>query len=100
MLTLLGRLPGQGGSPGTAAAAALKVLGPQFRIRTTVVQGATAGQVVLVGGGDPTLASAPPTGFVPAPASLPQLARSTASALRAAGTTKVTLGYDTSLFTG
>ena len=35
---------------------------------------AKAGQVVLVGAGDPTLASAPPAGFVPAPASLPQLA--------------------------
>jgi D-alanyl-D-alanine carboxypeptidase/D-alanyl-D-alanine-endopeptidase (penicillin-binding protein 4) len=82
------------------AAAALEVLGPQFRISTTVVRGTTAGQVILVGGGDATLASAPPAGFVPAPASLPLLARSTATALRAAGTTKVTLGYDTTLFTG
>jgi serine-type D-Ala-D-Ala carboxypeptidase/endopeptidase (penicillin-binding protein 4) len=82
------------------AAAALEVLGPQFRIQTTVVRGAKAGQVVLVGGGDPTLATAPPAGFVPAPASLPQLARSTAAALKAAGTTKVTLGYDTTAFTG
>ena len=82
------------------AAAALTVLGPQYRIQTTVVPGASAGQVVLVGGGDPTLATAPPAGFVPAPASLPQLARATATALRAAGTTKVTLGYDTTLFTG
>ena len=76
------------------------MLGPQSRIRTTVVRGAKAGQVVLVGAGDPTLASAPPAGFMPARAPLPQLARSTALALRAAGTTRVSLGYDTTLFTG
>ncbi len=67
------------------AAAALSVLGPQYRIQTRVVAGARAGQIVLVGGGDPTLATAPPAGFVPAPASLPALARSTAAALRAQG---------------
>jgi D-alanyl-D-alanine carboxypeptidase/D-alanyl-D-alanine-endopeptidase (penicillin-binding protein 4) len=82
------------------AAAALTVLGPQFRIQTRVVSGARPGQVVLVGGGDATLATVPPAGFVPAPASLPALARATAAALRAHGTTTVTLGYDTTLFTG
>ena len=82
------------------AAAALSVLGPQFRIQTRVVAGARAGQIVLVGGGDPTLATAPPVGFVPAPASVPALARSTAAALRAQGVTAVTLGYDATLFTG
>ncbi len=82
------------------AAAALSTLGPDFRLTTRVVAGSRAGQVVLVGGGDPTLATAPPAGFVPAPASLPALARATAAALRAHGTTTVTLAYDTSLFTG
>jgi D-alanyl-D-alanine carboxypeptidase/D-alanyl-D-alanine-endopeptidase (penicillin-binding protein 4) len=82
------------------AAAALEVLGPDYRIRTTVVPGPKAGQVVIVGAGDPTLASAPPAGFVPAPASLPQLARATALALKASGRTSVQVGYDTSLFTG
>jgi D-alanyl-D-alanine carboxypeptidase/D-alanyl-D-alanine-endopeptidase (penicillin-binding protein 4) len=82
------------------AAAALSVLGPQYRIQTRVVAGSRPGQVVLVGGGDTTLATSPPPGFVPAPASLPALAASVAAALRARGTTTVSLGYDTTLFTG
>lgn len=36
------------------AAAALAALGPEHRIRTTVVPGAAPGQIVLVGGGDPS----------------------------------------------
>jgi serine-type D-Ala-D-Ala carboxypeptidase/endopeptidase (penicillin-binding protein 4) len=80
------------------AAAALSALGPDRRIATTVEAGARPGQVVLVGGGDPTLATVPPHGFVPAPASLPQLAVATAASLRARGTTTVSLGYDSSLF--
>jgi serine-type D-Ala-D-Ala carboxypeptidase/endopeptidase (penicillin-binding protein 4) len=82
------------------AAAALSRLGPGFRMSTTVVAGSAADQVVLVGGGDPTLATGPAPGFVPAPASLPDLAAQTATRLRAAGTTRVRLGYDASLFTG
>jgi serine-type D-Ala-D-Ala carboxypeptidase/endopeptidase (penicillin-binding protein 4) len=82
------------------AAAALATLGPDFRIRTKVVVGAAPGQIVLVGGGDPTLSTTAPAGFVPAPASIGDLARATAAALRSAGTTTVTLGYDTTLFTG
>lgn len=39
------------------AAAALNILGPEHRITTTVVQGDTPGTIVLVGGGDVTLAS-------------------------------------------
>ena len=82
------------------ATAALAVLGPNFRIQTKVVAGSTPGQVVLVGGGDPTLSTAAPAGFVPAPASLADLAGETAAALHAAGITTVTLGYDTTLFAG
>ena len=82
------------------AAAALSTLGPTYRISTTVVAGARPGQVVIVGGGDPTLATAPVRGLVPAPASLPALARATAARLRAAGETAVVLQYDTGLFTG
>ena len=41
------------------AAAALNVLGPDYRIPTKVYAGATPGTVVLVGGGDPTLSALP-----------------------------------------
>jgi D-alanyl-D-alanine carboxypeptidase/D-alanyl-D-alanine-endopeptidase (penicillin-binding protein 4) len=72
------------------SAAALGLLGPDARLTTkAVVTGGAKGtrQVVLVGGGDPTLR-------------LGQLAEDTAKALKARGTSKVSLGYDTSLFTG
>ncbi|MEJ3404928.1 D-alanyl-D-alanine carboxypeptidase [Rathayibacter sp. YIM 133350] len=56
-----------GGTPNRAAsvmkvltsAAALKVLGPDYRATTTVVKGAEPGSVVLVGGGDLTLSRLP-----------------------------------------
>lgn len=44
----------------TTAVAALDVLGPAARLTTRVVLGAAPGSVVLVGGGDPTLAAGPP----------------------------------------
>lgn len=78
--------------------AALAALGPEHRIRTTVAQGAP-GQIVLVGGGDPSL-----TARKKAPAgsggSLVALAADTAQALKAAGTASVGLGYDDSLYAG
>ncbi|MCX4804821.1 D-alanyl-D-alanine carboxypeptidase/D-alanyl-D-alanine-endopeptidase [Streptomyces sp. NBC_01214] len=81
------------------AAAALAALGPEHRIRTTVTPGATPGQIVLVGGGDPSL-----TAKKKSPAgsggSLVALAGDTAQALKAAGTDTVTLGYDDGLYTG
>ncbi|MGW7439829.1 D-alanyl-D-alanine carboxypeptidase/D-alanyl-D-alanine endopeptidase [Streptomyces sp. NPDC054849] len=81
------------------AAAALAALGPEHRIRTTVVPGAAPGQIVLAGGGDPSL-----TAKKKSPAgsggSLVALAADTAQALKAAGTDTVTLGYDDSLYTG
>ncbi|MFB7174339.1 D-alanyl-D-alanine carboxypeptidase/D-alanyl-D-alanine-endopeptidase [Streptomyces sp. NPDC056254] len=81
------------------AVAVLAALGPEHRIRTTVVPGTAPGQIVLVGGGDPSL-----TAKKKSPAgsggSLVALAADTAQALKAAGTDTVTLGYDDSLYTG
>ncbi|MET9886020.1 D-alanyl-D-alanine carboxypeptidase/D-alanyl-D-alanine-endopeptidase [Streptomyces sp. NPDC006430] len=81
------------------AAAALAALGPEHRIRTTVTPGSGPGQIVLVGGGDPSL-----TAKKKSPAgsggSLVALAADTAQALKAAGTDSVSLGYDDTLFTG
>jgi D-alanyl-D-alanine carboxypeptidase/D-alanyl-D-alanine-endopeptidase (penicillin-binding protein 4) len=83
------------------SAAALAVLGANARFRTRVVRGATADSIVLVGGGDPTLAvNAYPTQDYPAPAALANLAAATARALKAQHRTTVSVGYDTSLFTG
>ncbi|WP_327088786.1 D-alanyl-D-alanine carboxypeptidase/D-alanyl-D-alanine-endopeptidase [Nonomuraea sp. NBC_01738] len=81
--------------------AALASLGPDTRLSTRVVQGANRSSIVLVGGGDPLLAgpSAKP-GSYPKQASLAALASRTAAKLKAEGVTKVTLGYDASLFTG
>jgi serine-type D-Ala-D-Ala carboxypeptidase/endopeptidase (penicillin-binding protein 4) len=83
------------------AVAALKVLGPAARLTTKVVTGAGSGSIVLVGGGDPTLAAGrPPATDYPQPATLIGLACQTARALRARGERTVQLGYDTSLYSG
>ena len=65
---------------------------------TRVVEVAT-GRLVLVGGGDPYLTAKPDTTY-PRAQSATRLAALTAAALKASGTTKVTLGYDDTLFTG
>lgn len=85
-----------------ATTAALQVLGPSARFDTTVVAGASRGQIVLVGGGDPTLST---TGTDPAdpgfhPASLATLATDTAATLKRDGVTAVRLGYNASLYQG
>jgi serine-type D-Ala-D-Ala carboxypeptidase/endopeptidase (penicillin-binding protein 4) len=83
------------------AAAALDVLGPAATFTTRVVTGQAASSIVLVGGGDPTLAAGhPPASDYPQPATLASLAAQTARALRARGVRSVRLSYDTSLFTG
>ncbi len=83
------------------AVAALAAEGPGARFTTRVVQGGAPGQIVLVGGGDPTLtASAPPRSDYPQPATLAALAAQTARALTAEHRSAVQLSYDTSLFTG
>jgi D-alanyl-D-alanine carboxypeptidase/D-alanyl-D-alanine-endopeptidase (penicillin-binding protein 4) len=81
--------------------AALAVLGPGATFTTRVVQGATPDRIVLVGGGDPTLAANKfPAQDYPRPATLASLAAATARALKAAGRTTVSVGYDSSLYTG
>ena len=80
------------------AAAALASLGPSARFTTSVVAGERPGDVVLVGGGDPFLASEPAE-----PGTYPERADVVALAAQVAGALprrKVRLGYDASLFTG
>lgn len=71
------------------AAAALSARGPGHRMETRVVQG-DGDRVVLVGGGDPALSEE----------QLGELAADTARKLRGKGTDEVSLGYDTSLYSG
>ncbi len=81
------------------AVTALALLGPDARFSTTVRQ--VSGGIVLVGGGDPTLAvHAYPASDYPHPATLAALAAATARALKAEGHRSVRLGYDTSLYSG
>jgi len=87
-----------------AVAVAALTLGPDHRFYTSVRQGSRPGEIVLVGGGDPTLSGPKAVGAqdpgYPAPASLTELAAKTATQLHQHGTTTVSLGYDASLFVG
>lgn len=80
------------------AVAALSVLDPRDRLPTTVVAGAAPGEVVLVGGGDPTLASPAAKVGYPEVAQLGALADQVRAALGPVPLTKVVV--DTSLYTG
>lgn len=85
------------------AVAALSSLGPDATVRTKVVAGATPGEIVLVGGGDPYLTDNPLTAEDserPAPADLRTLAAATAATLQGQGATAVQLGFDDTLFSG
>lgn len=84
----------------TTAVAVLASLGPDARLTTKVVRGTEPGRVVLVGGGDVTLAGTKADPTYPRPARLADLAKETARSLKAAGTAAVSLAYDDSLFTG
>jgi D-alanyl-D-alanine carboxypeptidase/D-alanyl-D-alanine-endopeptidase (penicillin-binding protein 4) len=99
----------QGGRPSTPAStaklatsvAALAVLGANARFTTRVVRGAGPDSVILVGGGDPTLAvDRFPAQDYPQAATLASLAAATARALKSQGRKSVSVGYDTSLYTG
>ncbi|MET0692297.1 MAG: D-alanyl-D-alanine carboxypeptidase/D-alanyl-D-alanine-endopeptidase [Propionibacteriaceae bacterium] len=78
--------------------AALSILGAQHQFSTTVVAEGK-GRIILVGGGDPYLVASR-SAADPDRASLSRLAQLTAAQLKKAGHTKVSLGYDTSLFSG
>lgn len=82
------------------AVAVLTVLGPEHRIATSVTQGAKPDEIVLSSGGDPTLTARNLKAGPDQPASLRQLAQSTADALKDRGTRKVRLHYDDSAYTG
>lgn len=83
------------------AAAALSVLGPDATLATSVVDGPTTQEVVLVGGGDVLLgAGAGDDAAVNGHAGLADLADETAAALLAQGRREVAVRLDDSLFGG
>ncbi|MER6620375.1 D-alanyl-D-alanine carboxypeptidase/D-alanyl-D-alanine-endopeptidase [Streptomyces sp. NPDC000931] len=79
------------------AVAALSAMGADHRLTTRVVYEPDTGEVVLVGGGDPTLTARKEAGGL---ASLRDLAERTAAALARRGVREVTLSYDTTLYKG
>ncbi|WP_253259621.1 D-alanyl-D-alanine carboxypeptidase/D-alanyl-D-alanine-endopeptidase [Subtercola boreus] len=85
------------------SAAALAVLGPDHRVTTRVVRGAAAGEVVLVGGGDVTLASGASNIYNDS-ASMDDLAAQVKTAWSddpsSGGSSISTITLDASLFTG
>lgn len=78
-------------------AAALTALDPTTRLRTSVVRGGE-GALVLVGGGDSTLARRPDPRAYPRRASLRALAEQTATRLLADGVTSVSVSVDDSRY--
>src|SRR4051812_23319897 len=96
-----------GGTPSTPAstaklltsAAALTTLDPSQTLATKVVAGATRGQVVLVGGGDPTLSRTTPSLTYPGAPTMADLATQVLAAVPA-GTPITSVVVDNSLYTG
>ncbi|MGY1685574.1 D-alanyl-D-alanine carboxypeptidase/D-alanyl-D-alanine-endopeptidase [Geodermatophilus sp. SYSU D00867] len=81
------------------AVAALTALDPDDTLETTVVAGAAPDEVVLVGGGDPTLSTTSPSLTYPGAATVADLAAQVLAALPP-GTTVSRVVVDTSLFEG
>jgi D-alanyl-D-alanine carboxypeptidase/D-alanyl-D-alanine-endopeptidase (penicillin-binding protein 4) len=96
-----------GASPATPAStaklltavAALTTLDPSDTLETTVVAGAVPGEVVLVGGGDPTLSRTAPSQTYPGAPTVAELATQVVAAMPA-GTPITRIVVDSSLFTG
>src|SRR5262249_54211592 len=82
----------------TTSVAVLASAGPDRRLTTSVVKGGGGG--ILVGGGGPTLTTNAPRSAYPRPATLADLAKQTAAALKAAGTRHVRVDYDGSAYQG
>ncbi|MFE6158853.1 D-alanyl-D-alanine carboxypeptidase/D-alanyl-D-alanine-endopeptidase [Streptomyces sp. NPDC056486] len=82
------------------AVAALTSAGADHRITTKTVIEPDSKDVVLVGGGDPTLTARKDGPYARSAASLRDLAEDTARALKDRGADKVNLSYDTSLYSG
>ncbi|AYN40111.1 D-alanyl-D-alanine carboxypeptidase/D-alanyl-D-alanine-endopeptidase [Streptomyces dangxiongensis] len=80
------------------AVAALSALGPDHRLTTRAAFEPDTRELVLVGGGDPTLTAHPKAGGEWA--DLRTLAADTAKALGRRGIHEITLSYDTTLYTG
>ncbi|MGY1884715.1 D-alanyl-D-alanine carboxypeptidase/D-alanyl-D-alanine-endopeptidase [Blastococcus sp. SYSU DS0753] len=81
------------------AAAVLTTLDPADTFETRVVSGATPGEVVLVGGGDPTLSRTEPSLTYPGAPTMADLATQVVAALPA-GTAVTRVVVDSSLFSG
>ncbi|MFI1995101.1 D-alanyl-D-alanine carboxypeptidase/D-alanyl-D-alanine-endopeptidase [Actinoplanes sp. NPDC020271] len=79
------------------AVTALAARGPAYRLATRVVAGENPGEVVIIGGGDPTL-SVDAKGLFPGAARLDLLAKQVKAAMGATPITKVTV--DATLFKG
>ncbi|MFD8570680.1 D-alanyl-D-alanine carboxypeptidase/D-alanyl-D-alanine-endopeptidase [Streptomyces sp. NPDC059639] len=80
------------------AVAALTAAGPDHRIATRTALDQDGKELVLIGGGDPTLTAREKNPYDAA--ELRTLADRTAASLKDRGATEVTLSYDTSLYSG
>ncbi|MCF6506236.1 D-alanyl-D-alanine carboxypeptidase/D-alanyl-D-alanine-endopeptidase [Blastococcus sp. MG754426] len=81
------------------ATAALTTLDPAATFETRVVAGSAPGEVVLVGGGDPTLSRTEPSQSYPGAPTMADLATQVVAALPA-GTAVTRVVVDSSLFSG